>query len=50
MEIEESIDYSELYRLDDSGNPIFKEGLSGSWLALAQEHYLSSLKEQKSEG
>lgn len=37
-----------LYTIGEDGNVIYREGLTGSWLALAQEHYLSSQQEKES--
>lgn len=35
-------DIASLYTVNDDGRVTFKEGLAGSWLALAEAHYLAS--------
>lgn len=38
----DEIDIASLYTVNDDGGVTFKDGLSGSWLALAEVHYFES--------
>lgn len=38
----EDVELSSLYTVNDDGSVTYKEGLGGSWRALAEAHYLAS--------
>lgn len=42
-------DLSSLYTVNDDSTVTFQEGLGGSWLALAKEHYIATMQGQKTE-
>lgn len=42
----DEVDIASLYTVNEDGSVTYQEGLAGSWLALAEAHYLQSKSTQ----